>query len=98
MTTIKTDFLIIGLITVILFLGLHLQQGAYSQGQNQTQDETEILCAELAKLNEMLPPDTVVLPSTAAGQSLSEKECGFKPNVDPEALAEAQEELNQSSN
>ena len=98
MTTIKTDYLIIGPITVILFLGLHLQQGAYSQGQNQTQNETEILCEELAKINEMLPPDTAVLPETGAGQSFSQRECGFDPNVDPEALAEAQKELNQSSN
>jgi hypothetical protein len=38
----------------------------------------------------MLPPDTAVLPETAAGNSLSQRECGFDPNVDPEALSEAQ--------
>lgn len=46
----------------------------------------------------MLPPDTEVLPETAVGQSFSQRECGFNPNVDPGALAEAQEALNQSSN
>ena len=48
-------------------------------------------------LNEMLPPDTEVLPETAAGNSVSQRECGFDPNVDPEALTEAQKELNQSN-
>ena len=74
MTTIKTDYLIIGPITVILFLGLHLQQGAYSQGQNQTQNETEILCEELAKINEMLPPDTAVLARNRQQVNLSHSE------------------------
>ena len=71
-------------------------QLAYSQNLSQSQNETEILCQELAKINEMLPPDTEVLPETAEGQSFSQRECGFDPNVDPEALIEAQKELNQS--
>jgi hypothetical protein len=43
----------------------------------------------------MLPPDTAVLPETAAGQSLSERECGFKPNVAPEALEKANNQSKQ---
>ena len=86
---------------IFMFLGLQLQMAYSSPIANQSkaeQNQTEILCAELAKLNEMLPPDTEVLPETAAGNSLSLRECGSDPNVDPEALAEAQKELNQSSN
>jgi hypothetical protein len=81
----------------LVLLGLQLQL-AYPQNLSQSQNETEILCQELAKINEMLPPDTEVLPETAVGQSFSQRECGFNPNVDPGALAEAQEALNQSSN
>jgi hypothetical protein len=69
-----------------IFLGLQLQL-AYSQSQNQNQ--TEILCNELAILNSMVQ-DTETLPSTAAGNSTSERECGFRPNI-------AAEEGNQSS-
>ena len=36
-------------------------------------------------------------PETAAGNSVSQRECGFDPNVDPEALIEAQKESNQSN-
>lgn len=71
---------------MFIFLGLQLQQ-AYSQNQNQNQ--TEILCNELAILNSLVQ-DTETLPSTAAGNSTSERECGFTPNI-------AKEE-NQSSN
>jgi hypothetical protein len=70
----------------VMFLGLQLQL-AYSQNQNQNQ--TEILCNELAILNSLVQ-DTETLPSTAAGNSTSEKECGFKPNIAKEG--------NQSSN
>ncbi len=86
---------------VFMVLGLQLQTAYSSPIANQSeaeQNQTEILCSELAKLNEMLPPDTEVLPETAAGNSVSQRECGFDPNVDPEALAEAQKELNQSTN
>ena len=38
-----------------------------------------------------------VMPETAAGNAVSQRECGFDPNVDPEALKEAQNELNQSN-
>jgi hypothetical protein len=69
-----------------IFLGLQLQL-AYSQNQNQNQ--TEILCNELAILNSLVQ-DTETLPSTAAGNSTSERECGFKPNIAKEG--------NQSSN
>jgi hypothetical protein len=41
----------------------------------------------------MLLPDTAVLPEIAAGQSPSKRECGFKPNVAPEALEKV---INQS--
>ena len=91
------SLLIIALIFTVL--GLQLQIAYSSPIANQSeaeQNQTEILCAELAKLNEMLPPDTEVLPETA-GNSVSQRECGFDPNVDPEALAEAQKELNQST-
>ena len=50
-----------------MFLGPQLQL-AYSQSQNQNQ--TEILCNELAILNSMVQ-DTETLPSTAAGNSTS---------------------------
>jgi hypothetical protein len=73
---------------VFIFLGLQLQQ-AYSQNQNQNQNQTEILCNELAILNSPVQ-DTETLPSTAAGNSTSERKCGFTPNI-------AKEE-NQSSN
>jgi hypothetical protein len=71
-----------------IFLGLQLQL-AYSQNQNQNQNQTEILCNELAILNTLVQ-DTETLPSTAAGNSTSERECGFKPNIAKEG--------NQSSN
>ena len=94
-----TNYLTIGLINAILFLGLQLQLAYSSPITNQSEGEqNRILCEELAKINEMLPPDTEVLPETASGNSVSQRECGFDSNVDPEALAEAQNELNQSSN
>jgi hypothetical protein len=72
-----------------MFLDLQ-RQPAYSsfnatttiptEEQNQNQNQTEVLCNELAILNS-LHQDTETLPSTAAGQSLSEQECGFKPNI-----------------
>ena len=64
-----------------IFIGLQLQL-AYSQNQsqNQIQNQTEILCNELAILNSLVQ-DTETLPSTAAGNSTSERECGFKPNI-----------------
>jgi hypothetical protein len=81
-----------------MFLGLHLQLAYSSPITNQSEvEQNQILCEELAMLNEMLPPDTEVLPETAAGNSVSQRECGFDPNVDPEALTEAQKELNQSN-
>jgi hypothetical protein len=46
----------------------------------------------------MLPWDTEVLPETATGNSVSQQEYGFNPNVDIKALSEAQRELNQSNN
>lgn len=80
--------MIITLIMITLafmFLGLQLQPQVYSQGLNesQSQNQTEVLCNELAILNS-LHQDTETLPSTTAGQSLSEQECGFKPNIAPE--------------
>jgi len=81
-----------------MFLGLQLQLAYSSPITNQSEvEQNQILCEELAMLNEMLPPDTEVLPDTAAGNSVSQRECGFDPNVDPEALTEAQKELNQSN-
>lgn len=81
-----------------MFLGLQLQLAYSSPITNQSEvEQNQFLCEELAMLNEMLPPDTEVLPETAAGNSVSQRECGFGPNVDPEALAEAQKELNQSN-
>lgn len=81
-----------------MFLDLHLQLAYSSPITNQSEvEQNQILCEELAMLNEMLPPDTEVLPETAAGNSVSQRECGFDPNVDPEALTEAQKELNQSN-
>lgn len=81
-----------------MFLGLQLQLAYSSPIINQSEvEQNQILCEELAMLNEMLPPDTEVLPETAAGNSVSQRECGFDPNVDPEALTEAQKELNQSN-
>ncbi|MGH9986012.1 MAG: hypothetical protein ACRD8W_18890 [Nitrososphaeraceae archaeon] len=81
-----------------MLLGLHLQLAYSSPITNQSEvEQNQILCEELAMLNEMLPPDTEVLPETAAGNSVSQRECGFDPNVDPEALTEAQKELNQSN-
>lgn len=81
-----------------MFLGLQLQLAYSSPIINQSEvKQNQILCEELAMLNEMLPPDTEVLPETAAGNSVSQRECGFDPNVDPEALTEAQKELNQSN-
>jgi hypothetical protein len=81
-----------------MILGLHLQLAYSSPITNQSEvEQNQILCEELAMLNEMLPPDTEVLPETAAGNSVSQRECGFDPNVDPEALTEAQKELNQSN-
>jgi hypothetical protein len=81
-----------------MFLGLQLQLAYSSPITNQSGvEQNQILCEELAMLNEMLPPDTEVLPETAAGNSVSQRECGFDPNVDPEALTEAQKELNQSN-
>lgn len=81
-----------------MFLGLHLQLAYSSPITNQSEvEQNQILCEELAMLNEMLPPDTEVLPETAAVNSVSQQECGFDPNVDPEALTEAQKELNQSN-
>jgi hypothetical protein len=32
-------------------------------------EQNQILCEELAMLNEMLPPDTEILPETAAGNT-----------------------------
>jgi hypothetical protein len=58
--------------------------------QSQNQNQSEILCNELAVLNSMVQ-DTETLPSTASGNSTSERECGFRPNI-------AAEEGNQSSN
>jgi hypothetical protein len=81
-----------------MFLGLQLQLAYSSPITNQSEvEQNQILCEELAMLNEMLPPDTEVLPETAAGNSVSQRECGFDPNVDPEALTEVQKELNQSN-
>lgn len=81
-----------------MFLGLQLQLAYSSPITNQSEvEQNQILCEELAMLNEMLPPDTEVLPETAAGNSVSQRGCGFDPNVDPEALTEAQKELNQSN-
>jgi hypothetical protein len=81
-----------------MFLGLQLQLAYSSPITNQSEvEQNQILCEELAMLNEMLPPETEVLPETAAGNSVSQRECGFDPNVDPEALTEAQKELNQSN-
>lgn len=81
-----------------MFLGLQLQLAYSSPITNQSEvEQNQILCEELAMLNEMLPPDTEVLPETAVGNSVSQRECGFDPNVDPEALTEAQKELNQSN-
>ena len=81
-----------------MFLGLQLQLAHSSPITNQSEvEQNQILCEELAMLNEMLPPDTEVLPETAAGNSVSQRECGFDPNVDPEALIEAQKESNQSN-
>jgi len=81
-----------------MFLGLQLQLAYSSPITNQSEiEQNQILCEELVMLNEMLPPDTEVLPETAAGNSVSQRECGFDPNVDPEALTEAQKELNQSN-
>jgi hypothetical protein len=81
-----------------IFLGLQLQLAYSSPITNQSEvEQNQILCEELAMLNEMLPPDTEVLPETAAGNSVSQRECGFDPNVDPEALTDAQKELNQSN-
>ena len=81
-----------------MFLGLQLQLAYSSPITNQSEvEQNQILCEELAMLNEMLPPDTEVLPETATGNSVSQRECGFDPNVDPEALTEAQKELNQSN-
>jgi hypothetical protein len=81
-----------------MVLGLQLQLAYSSPIINQSEvEQNQILCEELAMLNEMLPPDTEVLPETAAGNSVSQRECGFDPNVDPEALTEAQKELNQSN-
>jgi hypothetical protein len=81
-----------------MILGLHLQLAYSSPITNQSEvEQNQILCEELAMLNEMLPPDTEVLPETAAGNSVSQRECGFDPNVDPDALTEAQKELNQSN-
>jgi hypothetical protein len=82
----------------LLFLGLQLQLAYSSPITNSSEiEQNQILCEELAMLNEMVPPDTEVLPETAAGNSVSQRECGFDPNVDPEALTEAQNELNQSN-
>lgn len=36
----------------------------------------------------MLPPDTEILPETAASNSISKRVCGLDP-ADPEALTEA---------
>ncbi|MGH9977613.1 MAG: hypothetical protein ACRD8Z_17530 [Nitrososphaeraceae archaeon] len=93
-----TNSLLIVIALTFVFLGLQLQMAYASPIANQSeaeQNQTEILCAELAKLNEMLPPDTAVLPDTAAGQSLSERECGFKPNIAPEALEKANNQSKQ---
>jgi hypothetical protein len=81
-----------------MFLGLQLQLAYSSPSTNLSEiDQNQILCEELAMLNEMVPPDTEVLAETAAGNSVSQRECGFDPNVDPEALTEAQNKLNQSN-
>jgi hypothetical protein len=90
--TIYTMFL------AFMFLGLQLQLAYSSPITNQSDvEQNQILCEELAMLNELLPPDTEVLPETAAGNSVSQRECGFDPNVDPEALTEAQNDLNQTN-
>jgi hypothetical protein len=48
-----------------MFLGLQLQLAHSSPITNQSEvDQNQILCEELAMLNEMLPPDTEVLPET----------------------------------
>jgi hypothetical protein len=81
-----------------MFLGPQLQLAYSSPVTNLSEiEQNQILCEELAMLNEMVPPDTEVLPETAAGNSVSQRECGFDPNVDPDALTEAQNELNQSN-
>ena len=81
-----------------MFLGMQLQLAYSSPITNQSEvEQNQILCEELAMLNEMLPPDTEVLPETAAGNSVSQRECGVDPNVDPEALTDAQKQLNQSN-
>jgi hypothetical protein len=38
-----------------------------------------------------------LIAETVAGNSVSQRECGFDPDVDPEALTKAQKELNQSN-
>ena len=80
-----------------MFLGMQLQLAYSSPITNQSEvEQNQILCEELAMLNEMLPPDTEILPETA-GNSVSQRECGVDPNVDPEALTDAQKQLNQSN-
>jgi hypothetical protein len=85
---IKTDYLIVGLLNVILFLGLQLQL-ANSSNITNSNNNISILCSEVRILNSLVQ-DTEVLPSTAAGNSTSERECGFKPNIAPEALEKAE--------
>jgi hypothetical protein len=82
------------MVLAFMFLCLQLQLAYSSPITNQSDvKQNQILCEELAMLNDLLPPDTEVLPETAAGNSVSQRECGFDPNVDPEALTEAQNDL-----
>ncbi len=59
---------------VFMLLGLQLQVVYSSPIANQSEaKQNQILCEELAMLNEMLPPDTEILPETAAGNSITER-------------------------
>jgi hypothetical protein len=76
---IKTDYLIVGLLNVILFLGLQLQL-AYSSNITNSNSNISILCSEIRILNSLVQ-DTEVLPSTVAGQSTTEAECNMGTNI-----------------
>jgi hypothetical protein len=57
-----------------MLLGLQLQVVYSSPIATQSEaKQNQILCEELAMLNEMLPPDTEILPETAAGNSITER-------------------------
>lgn len=71
------SFLVIDIWTPKDILGQRNNTTSSSQ-----EEQNQILCNELAILNSLVQ-DTEVLPSTAAGNSTSEQECGFKPNIVP---------------